>query len=64
MSSFGIDSGYNLLNNVCVAAAGSVGSSEVATVVGLSEAVCESGASESGLRVIEGSSEVAGWEEF
>jgi hypothetical protein len=59
-----VESGYNLLSNVCVAAAGSVGSSEVAAVVGLSEAVCESGASESGFLVVEETSEVSGWEEF
>lgn len=42
-----------MLDNVCVARAGSsdfaLSSSEVAAVVGLSEAVCDSGAGEDGL---------------
>ena len=52
ISSTCVDCGYNLSNNVDVAAAGSsnfeLPSSEVLAVVGLSEVVCESGAGEVG----------------
>jgi hypothetical protein len=49
IASLCIDSGFNLLNNVCVVAAGFGGSSEVVSAAELLDAVCESGASESGL---------------